>query len=502
MAEPTKPSTRSSGVLLHPTSLPGPFGIGDLGPAALAWIDALVQAKQSWWQILPLGPTSYGDSPYQSFSSFAGNPCLVSPQILREEGLIDEADWSGARFSPTQIDFGPVIDFKKRLLERAWRNFRAGRAAALKSAFESFRRDQESWLPDYALFMALKDRHDGDSWQKWSNDLRMRKTAALDKARADLAEEIGRHAFAQFLFFRQWKTVRDYAHSRGVKIIGDIPIFVAGDSSDVWASPQLFQLDADRRPKVVAGVPPDYFNADGQLWGNPLYDWKALQGTDFAWWRKRLRATLGMVDLVRLDHFRGFESYWEIPADSVTARIGRWVPGPGAALLKSLRADLGPLPIIAEDLGVITPAVDALRREFDLPGMRVLQFAFGGDFRSPYLPHNYVADTVVYTGTHDNDTCQGWYQTADEATRDHVRRYLARDGSDIAWDLVRAAWSSVAELAIAPLQDLLNLGNDARMNFPGKPQGNWGWRFENHQLNAWTLSRLADLTWLYQRARA
>ena len=247
---------------------------------------------------------------------------------------------------------------------------------------------------------------------------------------------------------------------------------------------------------------PDYFNADGQLWGNPLYDWKALQGTDFAWWRKRLRATLGMVDLVRLDHFRGFESYWEIPADSVTARVGRWVPGPGAALLKSLRADLGPLPIIAEDLGVITPAVDALRREFDLPGMRVLQFAFGGDFRSPYLPHNYVVDTVVYTGTHDNDTCQGWYQTADEATRDHVRRYLARDGSDIAWDLVRAAWSSVAELAIAPLQDLLNLGNDARMNFPGKPQGNWGWRFENHQLNAWTLSRLADLTWLYQRARA
>jgi 4-alpha-glucanotransferase len=501
MPDAVKPSTRTSGLLLHPSSLPGPFGIGDLGPAAYAWIDALAHAKQSWWQILPLGPTSYGDSPYQCFSAFAGNPLLISPQALREDGLIDERDWSGTHFPADHVDFGPVIQFKRRLLTQAWDNFQAGRSPWLRDEFEVFRGNNHRWLDDYALYMALKDAHDGDGWLDWPDELRLRHEGVLEKSRLALAGAVGNYSFQQFLFFRQWGRVRDYATQRGVKIIGDIPIFVSADSSDVWANPEFFQLDRDRRPRFVAGVPPDYFNADGQLWGNPLYDWSALEKAGFAWWKARLRACLALVDLVRLDHFRGFQAYWEIPADSETARTGRWVPAPGAALLESLQAELGTLPLIAEDLGLITPEVDTLRLQFNLPGMRVLQFAFGDDFRNLYLPHNYVARTVVYTGTHDNDTTIGWYASAPDKERDHVRRYIARDGSDIAWDMIRLAWSSVADLAVAPLQDVMNLGADARMNFPGRSQGNWSWRFEHHQLNSWMLDRLGELTWLYGRAR-
>ncbi len=500
MSDAVKPSPRTSGILLHPTSLPGPFGIGDLGPAAYAWIDALASAKQSWWQILPLGPTSYGDSPYQCFSAFAGNPLLISPQALREEGLIDEADWSGAHFPAEHVDYGPVILFKRRLLGRAWDNFQSGRSTWLREEFDNFRGNNHRWLEDYALYMAIKDAKDGRGWLDWPDELRLRHADALDQARVAQKTAIGAYSFQQFLFFRQWGRVREYATQRGIRIIGDIPIFVSADSSDVWANPQFFQLDKDRRPRFVAGVPPDYFNSDGQLWGNPLYDWAALADSGFAWWKARLRACLALVDLVRLDHFRGFESYWEIPAESLTARTGRWVPAPGVALLESLKADLGSLPLIAEDLGLITPEVDALRKHFDLPGMRVLQFAFGDDFRNAYLPHNYLPKTVVYTGTHDNDTTIGWYAAAPEKERDHVRRYLARDGSDIAWDMIRLAWSSVADMAIAPLQDVMNLGTDARMNFPGRAQGNWSWRFEHHQLNSWMLDRLGELTWLYGRA--
>jgi 4-alpha-glucanotransferase len=498
----TLPSARPrhSGVLLHPTSLPGSYGIGDLGPAAYAWVDVLAQAKQKWWQILPLGPTGYGDSPYQAFSAFAGNPYLVSPDFLREDGLIDPSDLGGMHFPVDHVDFGPVIHFKNRMLARAWENFQAGRGPQLRSALEAFQNEQRAWLDDYALFMAIKDSQGGRSWQDWPRDLRRREPAALAKARQELAPTIGLHRFRQFLFFRQWQRLRLYVHQKGLKIIGDIPIFVSGDSADVWASPQYFLLDKERRPIFVAGVPPDYFSATGQLWGNPLYDWQALQADGFRWWIARLESTFAMVDMVRLDHFRGFEAYWEIPAGQPNAIVGRWVNTPGAALLETLERVLGKLPIIAEDLGVITPEVDALRTRFHLPGMRVLQFAFDSDADNRFLPHNYDRNQIVYTGTHDNDTTRGWYRSAQEHERDYARRYLARDGSDIVWDLIRLAWSSVAEWAVVPLQDVLDLGTEARMNFPGKPSGNWTWRFLPSQLHGWVLGRLGELTEIYGRA--
>jgi 4-alpha-glucanotransferase len=495
----TKDETRSAGVLLHPTSLPSPYGVGDLGPAAYAWVDALAHARQRWWQILPLGPAGYGDSPYQAFSAFAGNPLLVSPQYLLEDGLLEARDLDGPRFSATHVDYGPAIAFKNRLLVRAWENFQSGRAQALRPKFEAFVRDNAGWLDDYALSEALKEAHGGKTWSDWPADARRREPAYLRQARARLAGKIGLHQFRQFLFFRQWQSLREYARHRRIRIIGDIPIFVSADSADVWANPELFLLDADRRPKVVAGVPPDYFSATGQLWGNPLYDWDAMRETRFAWWVARFRALMGQVDLVRLDHFRGFEAYWEIPAGQPNAIAGRWVKAPGRELLTTVRAELGHLPIIAEDLGLITPEVEALRIDFGLPGMRVLHFAFGEDSRNPFLPHNYDRNTVVYTGTHDNDTTWGWYQSASEKQKDHVRRYLARDGSDIAWDLIRLVWSSVGDYAITPLQDVLGLGSEARMNFPGRPQGNWAWRFQPQQLSPWLLDRLADLTRLYGR---
>ncbi len=495
------PSSRSAGILLHPTSLPGPYGIGDLGPAAYAWVDLLAKAKQTWWQILPLGPTGYGDSPYQCFSAFAGNPFLVSPQYLVEDGLLDSRDLPSSMFPPERVDFGPVINFKNQLLSKAWQHFQTARGTALRPAFERFQADEASWLDDFAFFMALKDANQGRSWQEWDEPARMRHADFLKKAKRSHADSIGLHQFRQFAFFRQWQRLKTYANEKGVQIIGDIPIFVSGDSADVWANPQLFALDRERRPKFVAGVPPDYFSETGQLWGNPHYDWEALEKSGFAWWICRFRATFKLMDVVRLDHFRGFEAYWEIPAGSANAIRGRWVPAPGQAMLRTLQESIGRLPIIAEDLGVITPEVEALRRQFELPGMRILQFAFGDTGENRFLPHNYDRDTVVYTGTHDNDTTWGWYRTAPEKDRDHVRRYLARDGSDAAWDLIRVAWSSVADYAIAPLQDVLNLGAEARMNFPGKPQGNWAWRYQSQQLNPWILDRLADLTQLYGRGK-
>ncbi len=500
--EPTKKaSRRSSGLLLHPTSLPGPYGIGDLGPAAYGWVEALVSVKQKWWQILPLGPTSYGDSPYQCFSAFAGNPYLVSPDKLIEDGLLTRSDVSGADFPADKVDYGPVIAYKIKLLTRAWENFKAGKAPALRAAFDQFRAEQAGWLDDYGLFMALKDAHGGVSWLEWEAEARLRQPAALEKARAKLAEAIEAHEFRQFLFFRQWFALKAYAHQKGLRLIGDAPIFVAADSSDVWANPGLFLLDDQRRPKVVAGVPPDYFSATGQLWGNPLYDWKALKQTRYTWWIARLRATLAQVDLARIDHFRGFEAYWEIPAGLPTAEKGQWVKGPGADLFVALTQAFGDhLPVIAEDLGVITPEVEALRTRFHLPGMRVLQFAFGGATEDRFLPHNYENTyTVVYTGTHDNDTTRGWYQTIAVPERDLVRRYLACDGRDIAWDMIRLAWSSIADYAVAPLQDVLDLGAEARMNRPGRPSGNWQWRFVEGQLTRAKLERLGELTELFGR---
>jgi len=497
---PAADSPRSAGILLHPSSLPGPFGIGDLGAAAYAWVDSLVHARQTWWQVLPLGPTGYGDSPYQCFSAFAGNPFLVSPQKLVEDGLLETKDLPSAIFPSERVEFGPVIKLKNYLLSQAWDQFQKGRGSALRPLFDRFAAEEASWLDDFALFMALKDANQGKSWHEWPDAIKLRRPEAIKKARTDLVKTIGLHQFRQFLFFRQWQALKTYANQHGVKIIGDIPIFVSSDSADVWANPQWFTLDAKRKPRVVAGVPPDYFSETGQLWGNPLYDWETLQKSGFTWWIARFKATLKMVDVIRLDHFRGFEAYWEIAAGSPNAVQGRWVKAPGNALLETLRTALGALPIIAEDLGVITQEVDALRVSFGLPGMRILQFAFGDSSANRYLPHNYETDTVAYTGTHDNDTTWGWYRTAPEKERDHVRRYLARDGNDVAWDLMRLAWMSVASYAVAPLQDILNLGSEARMNFPGRPQGNWGWRFQPQQVSPWILDRMADMTQMYRRA--
>jgi 4-alpha-glucanotransferase len=494
-----KESPRSSGILLHPTSLPGPYGIGDLGLHAYHWIDTLVDARQKWWQILPLTPTGLGDSPYSSFSAFAGNPNLIGPDLLKDDGLLRRAEVPPTSFNPDRVDYSVVTGFKAQLLARAWENFQSGAAPALKQPLEEFERQQRSWLEDYALYRAIKDARGGASWYEWPAELIERKPAVLERARKDLQSGIGYHKFGQFLFYRQWLNVKKYAVEQGIRIIGDVPIFVAYDSADVWANQSIFQLDRSGKQKVVAGVPPDYFSATGQLWGNPLYDWDAVRKAGYRWWVDRIKTTLQQVDVVRLDHFRGFEAYWEVPAGRPTAEQGRWVQAPGAELFTLLRKELGGLPFIAEDLGLITPQVEALRKQFNLPGMCVLQFAFGGGNDNPYLPHNYEHNSAAYTGTHDNNTSRGWYQSAPDHEKDHLRRYLARDGSDIAWDLIRAAWASVADYAIAPLQDVMNLGQEGRMNFPGHALGNWSWRFREDQLSHGSLERLAGLTELYRR---
>jgi 4-alpha-glucanotransferase len=499
MTSPKLRPNRASGILLHPTSLPGP-GCGDLGEAAYAWIDALARAGQRWWQILPLGPTGYGDSPYQSFSAFAGNPMLVSPEQLAAEGLLRVDDYRSTAFPADRVDYGNVLPFRNGLLDRAWEQFERTGGSSLKGDFERFCQDQASWLNDYALFMALKEAQGGVSWQEWPEAIRLRRPEALNDARRELGPQAVRHQFRQFLFFRQWTRLRAFAHGKRVKIIGDVPIFVAGDSADVWAHPQLFLMDSQRRQTVMAGVPPDYFSTTGQLWGNPIYDWEAARREGYAWWVARMKATFALADVVRIDHFRGFAAAWHVPGGSLTAQKGAWVPGPGMDLFAKLRSALGTLPLIAEDLGVITPDVEKLRDSLGLPGMRVLQFAFGGDAENAYLPHNYSRASVAYTGTHDNDTTRGWLSTRAEKEVDHVRRYLGRDGSDVAWDFIRLSWSSIADLAVAPLQDVLDLGSEARMNTPGKPDGNWTWRIPEGALREDVLARLAEMTVIYGRA--
>jgi 4-alpha-glucanotransferase len=490
---------RSSGLLLHPTSLPGPYGIGDLGPAAYAWVDALVAARQTWWQILPLGPTGYGDSPYQCFSAFAGNSNLISPELLVRDGLLKSSDLDGVHFPPGYVDYGSVIPFKKSMLAKAWDNFMAGSAPSLRHPYEAFILQEARWLNDFSLFFALKEARGGTNWQEWPRELMLRQPTALREARKHLHRELGLHQFAQFLFFRQWKELKHYANSRGVYLIGDVPIFVAADSADVWANPELYLLDENRQPTVVAGVPPDYFSATGQRWGNPLYNWEALKKTRYAWWISRLRSALTEVDVVRLDHFRGFEAYWEIPAEMPTAEVGRWVQVPGVDFLTTVREAFGGLPVIAEDLGLITPEVDALRMKFHLPGMRILHFAFYGDPKDRFLPHNYEHNTVVYSGTHDNDTTLGWFATLQDHERRFLHRYLPHGCGDIAWDLIRLAWSSVADRALAPLQDVMSLGSEARMNLPGRESGNWSWRYTENMLTQPLLDGLAELTEVYSR---
>jgi len=475
---PFPPDYRASGVLLHVTSLPSPYGIGDLGPTALAWLDQLHESGQGWWQALPLGPTGYGNSPYQSLSSFAGNGLLISPDDLIQEGLLT-SDFERPTFPVTTIDYDAVIPFKHWLLERVWTEFAAGSRKDLQADYEQFCHDEAHWLEDYALFRALKARYNNTFYLEWPTDLILRTPAALAQARQDVGRQIDQVRFAQFLLFRQAKHLKDYARAKGVRLIGDLPFFVSPDSSDVWANPELFLLDDKHRPRFVAGVPPDYFSAQGQLWGNPVYNWDALRQSGFRWCIDRLRALLVHVDVIRLDHFRGFAAAWHVPAGAPTAQSGQWVPGPGADFFNAVQRELGSLPFIAEDLGVITPDVSALRDSFHIPGTRVLQFAFDGHADNPYLPNNFVHNTVVYTGTHDNDTSRGWYEALPDWQRHNFWNYLGRPGGraqEAAWDLIRLAWSSPAALAIAPLQDVLNLGTDARMNVPGRADGNWRWR--------------------------
>ena len=493
---------RSSGIILHPSSLPGPYGIGDLGPQAHHWIDFLAEAGCGLWQVLPLGPTGYGDSPYQCFSAFAGNFYLISPEALLMDNLLRPDDLADLpKFPQDHVDFGWVIDWKVGLLDRSFERFQQLRSTRLKAELDLFTEQHAAWLPDFALFMALKEAHHGAPWHTWEAPLRDRQADALAQARQQYDLAIQAQIYRQFLFFRQWEKLRQHAHNQGIQIIGDIPIFVAHDSADVWANPELFYLDRTGRPTVVAGVPPDYFSPTGQLWGNPLYRWRVHAQTDYAWWLQRIRAVLETVDIIRIDHFRGFAGYWEVPGKAKTAEKGRWVKGPGKKFFQAVRQALGDLPIIAEDLGVITPDVVDLRESFELPGMKILQFAFGGGPLDPFLPHNYPVNCVVYTGTHDNDTVLGWYQRMgeDNPETDYYRRYFGRDGKDVTWDMIRGVWASVAVLSLAPIQDFLSLDNRGRMNYPGNPSGNWSWRMSADDLSDTLKQRIKELNYLYAR---
>jgi 4-alpha-glucanotransferase len=485
---------RSSGILLHPTSLPGPYGIGDLGPAAGKWLEDLSASECSLWQVLPLTPTGYADSPYQCFSTFAGNVYLISPELLAGEGLVTDGDLASCpEFSTDEVDYGPVISWKTGLLDAAFDRFENGRLGSLSKDFETFRVANRDWLDDFALFMALKDLYNLRPWTEWPTPLRDRDQLQLQKARTSYSREITRHAFRQFLFFRQWKALRGRAHELGIKIIGDLPIFVAHDSADVWANRHLFSIDEAGHPTVVAGVPPDYFSETGQLWGNPLYRWEVHAESGYSWWLARFRAIFRLVDIVRVDHFRGFVDYWEIPSEAKTAVEGRWLPGPGAPFLQTIIDELGGLPIIAEDLGEINPEVYVVRDRFELPGMKILQFAFDDDLENEFLPHHYPENCVVYTGTHDNDTNLGWWTSAEDDEREFASSYLEISGDDISWDLIGAAWRSQAVVAITPLQDVLGLPTTARMNYPGTLGGNWVWRVREGAFSPELQAKLATL---------
>ncbi|HEV2969850.1 MAG TPA: 4-alpha-glucanotransferase [Pirellulales bacterium] len=492
-------------MLLHITSLPSSYGIGDLGPSAFAWVDRLAAAGQAWWQVLPLGPTGFGHSPYQALSSFAGNPVVISPDRLIEDGLIKSNECTGGSFPSDYVAFERVIPFKESILASAWRNFQGGARADLKDEFEQFCEDKAALQSEPALFMALREKFEQAPIAKWPREFARREPAAITQARRELADSIDRFRFGQFLLFRQWKTLKDYANRRGVRLLGDLPIFVSPDSSDAWANPELFLLDDELRPKVVAGVPPDYFSADGQLWGNPIYDWDALRRTNYRWWIDRLQARLELLDAIRIDHFRGFEAAWHVPAGSATAATGQWVSGPGTDFFETARQALGGLPLLAEDLGLITPAVTALRDQFQLPGMRVIQFAFNGDPNNPHLPHDCVHNSVVYTGTHDNDTTRGWYDAAPEHERANLWKYLGRDPGqpeEAVCEMIRLALSSPAALAIVPLQDVLGLGSSARMNTPGRAEGQWRWRCSDGALDDPGWKRLGELTQVSHRSQS
>jgi 4-alpha-glucanotransferase len=495
---------RSAGILLHPTSLPGKYGIGDLGNEAYKFIDFLKEAGQTIWQTFPLGPTGYGDSPYQCFSAFAGNPLLVSPEKLMEDGFLSEDDFKNPPQSDAKkIDYGQAIDYKKSILKKSYSNFK-NNSNGLEKDFEKFCIKNKSWLDDFTFFMACKDFHGGAVWSSWEKGLVQNDKKVVAEWTKKLSDEIRYHKFVQSHFFRQWKSLKKYANEKGIKIIGDMPIFIAYDSSDLWANKEFFTVDEEGKLTFVAGVPPDYFSATGQLWGNPLYKWDEMEKDDFLWWRNRFSSLFELVDIVRIDHFRGFEAYWKIPGDAKTAQKGKWTKAPGEKLFKSLKKHLGELPILAEDLGVITPPVEALRDEFGFPGMKVLQFAFGTGMERKFLPHNFVPNCVVYTGTHDNDTTKSYFEK--EKTNkekndiyEHTQIYLNYFGDDILNELIRVAYASVANIVIIPMQDILKLGTEARMNFPSTTGGNWSWRFTWDQIDKNLAKHYFGLAQLYER---
>lgn len=497
------PFPRSSGILLHPTSFPSRYGIGDLGDSAYRFVEFLQRSGQQFWQVLPLGPTGHGNSPYMCFSSMAGNPLLISPDRLYHEGWLTDEDLANLPDFPAErVEYDRVIETKMPLLLKAAQRFKEHATVEQRMEFDAFCASRAFWLNDYALFMALKQAQGGMSWHQWNEAIASRDSEALTEWRLKLSEEIFQHKYLQFEFFRQWSTLRDYANDLGIRIIGDIPIYVAHDSVDVWAFPEFFHLDPETgEPALMAGVPPDYFSETGQLWGNPIYHWEALEEAGFGWWLQRFRSTLDYVDIVRIDHFRGFCAYWAVPQGEETAMNGEWIDAPGTAFFETLEKELGHLPILAEDLGLITPDVEELRDRFEFPGMKILQFAFGGGADNPFLPFNFERNCVVYTGTHDNDTTQGWFSELSEYERDRLIRYLGcASEAGIHWDLIRLGMASVANQAIFPLQDLLGLGTESRMNYPGKPDGNWEWRYRAEVLTEELGDRLLALVELYGRA--
>jgi len=508
-------SGRASGILLHPISLPGRFGIGDLGPEAYRFVDFLASAEQSLWQLLPLGPTGYGNSPYTCLSAFAGNPLLISLDKLVEEGLLDFADIENPPVFPeNRVNYERVINYKVPLLKKSFQRFKEKYSAGQPDDFYTFCQRNAFWFEDYALFLALKEAHKGRIWTGWEEEVVRRDPQALSEWRDRLSDEIQYHKYIQYVFYQQWQSLKSYCNQKKIRIIGDMPIYVAHDSAEVWVNQGLFRLDSKGNPLVVAGVPPDYYSATGQRWGNPIYRWDIMAQNDYRWWIDRFRANFALFDIVRIDHFRGFEAYWEIPGAEPTAVNGRWVKGPGAALFTAVKSALGDIRVIAEDLGVITPEVHALRDQLGFPGMKVLQMAFGGGSKgSEYRPHNYVRNCVVYTGTHDNNTTVGWFTVApgtqttltkEEVIRERefALKYLGTDGKEIHWDFIRLALSSVASMAIFPLQDVLGLGTEARLNLPSTAKGNWEWRFASHMLTQEISERLRDLTITYERSPA
>ena len=503
---------RVCGILLHPTSLPGRFGIGDLGPEAYDFVDFLVSTGQSLWQVLPLGHISYGNSPYMCLSAFGGNPYLISPEKLVDERLLEIEDIKyPPSFPANRVDYGAVISYKMSLLRKSFDRFKKNLTKKATDDFYAFAETNAFWIEDYALFTALKNAHGGSEWIKWDKGAARREPDTLARWRKKLAEEIHFWKYAQYQFFKQWMSLRNYCREKCIRIIGDIPIYVSHDSTDVWANRKYFQLDNEGNPLVVAGVPPDYFIATGQRWGNPIYRWNVMKEEGYRWWIERLKFNFLLVDMVRLDHFRGFEAYWEIPAKESTAVYGRWVKGPGIELFKVIKNALGNVEMIAEDLGVITPEVDALREELGFPGMRILQMAFGNDPKaSEYRPHNHIRNCAVYTATHDHNTTVGWFtvepgtqttQTKEEVEneRKYALKYIGRDNCEIHWGFIRLALGSVARIAICPMQDILGLSTDSRMNLPGTHMGNWEWRYTVDMLEPTIGERLFELTTIYER---